>query len=126
LPDTPACQRLKRRPSAERSWVGTSREHSALLSCRQQDSPFWSTSIGATTEAALEAAREPALTSISAATMTASARMVNAAEGHGRRDAGLMDAFTAAVATGNQGLVKSGHANPWRATSPPSPRNQPG
>jgi hypothetical protein len=33
---------------------------------------------------------------------------VNAAEGHGGGDAGLMDAFTAAVAAGDPGLIKSG------------------
>jgi predicted dehydrogenase len=32
----------------------------------------------------------------------------NAAEGHGGGDAGLMDAFTAAVATGDRGLIQSG------------------
>ena len=33
---------------------------------------------------------------------------MNAAEGHGGGDAGLMDAFTAAVATGNRELISSG------------------
>jgi predicted dehydrogenase len=33
---------------------------------------------------------------------------MNAGEGHGGGDAGLMDAFTAAVATGNPGLISSG------------------
>jgi predicted dehydrogenase len=33
---------------------------------------------------------------------------MNAAEGHGGGDAGLMDAFTAAVATGNPDLIRSG------------------
>ena len=38
----------------------------------------------------------------------APAGAMNAAEGHGGGDAGLMDAFTAAVATGNRELIKSG------------------
>jgi predicted dehydrogenase len=38
----------------------------------------------------------------------APAGAMNAAEGHGGGDAGLMDAFTAAVATGNPGLIASG------------------
>jgi hypothetical protein len=33
---------------------------------------------------------------------------MNAEEGHGGGDAGLMDAFTAAVATGNRALISSG------------------
>ena len=33
---------------------------------------------------------------------------MNAAEGHGGGDAGLMDAFTGAVATGNRALIMSG------------------
>ena len=33
---------------------------------------------------------------------------MNAAEGHAGGDAGLMDAFTAAVATGNRELISSG------------------
>lgn len=33
---------------------------------------------------------------------------MNAAEGHGGGDAGLMDAFTGAVATGNRELILSG------------------
>jgi predicted dehydrogenase len=37
-----------------------------------------------------------------------SAGAVNSADGHGGGDAGLMDAFTAAVAAGNPGLIKSG------------------
>ena len=38
----------------------------------------------------------------------AAAGAMNPAEGHGGGDAGLMDAFTAAVATGNRELIKSG------------------
>jgi len=38
----------------------------------------------------------------------AAAGAMNAAEGHGGGDAGLMDAFTAAVATGNRELISSG------------------
>jgi hypothetical protein len=33
---------------------------------------------------------------------------MNAGEGHGGGDSGLMDAFTAAVATGNRDLILSG------------------
>jgi hypothetical protein len=38
----------------------------------------------------------------------APAGAMNAAEGHGGGDAGLMDAFTRAVATGNRELISSG------------------
>jgi hypothetical protein len=38
----------------------------------------------------------------------APAGAMNAAAGHGGGDAGLMDAFTSAVATGNRGLISSG------------------
>ena len=38
----------------------------------------------------------------------APAGAMNAAEGHGGGDAGLMDAFTGAVATGNRELILSG------------------
>ncbi len=33
---------------------------------------------------------------------------MSAADGHGGGDAGLMDAFTGAVASGNRGLIMSG------------------
>jgi hypothetical protein len=38
----------------------------------------------------------------------AAAGGMNAGEGHGGGDAGLMDAFTAAVATGDRALISSG------------------